>query len=111
MSAWVEVHVKGNRRAYVQAGAVVGVLMPAGADGDTEPTDGDPLTVILQGGETLPNVFGLSADELLRRCDGARTILRMHSMESLIVRSEPERLAAFQALFAEAMEAKRGRPA
>lgn len=108
MSAWVEVHVKGNRRAYIQASAVVGVVMEKGAAGDQIASENGGLTLILQGGETLPDVIGLSADDVILRCDGARTILRRAGMESVVCRLDEKRLEAFFVTLNDCMGAERG---
>lgn len=109
MSGYVEVYVKPDRRAFIEAGSVAGIIMPKGASGDFNATDDESLTVILKGGETLPGVFGISADELVFRCDGVREILR--KTERLTAVIYLDRRDEFYAELAQVMESRHGRAA
>jgi len=66
MPAWVELHVKGNGRAYVEVGMIGAVLTGVGADVMTPGTPTTPLRVVLRAGDTL-DVIGDSAIGLMAR--------------------------------------------
>lgn len=77
MSAYVEVYVKPDHRALIEAGSVVGVVADKGCDPKEVATPDSPMTVILRGGETLPPAYGMSPESLLMRCAGIQIIKRL----------------------------------
>lgn len=76
MSAWVEVMVAENGRALLEATHIKGVLAFPGTGTDKMATPGEPITLIMASGETLPGVYGVSPDRLLLHIAGVKAILR-----------------------------------
>ena len=65
-SAFIEVLVKGDARALLEAGAIGGIITSPGQRMDTVATPEKPLAIMLRGGATL-EVYGLSGAELIAR--------------------------------------------
>lgn len=71
MPAYIEVHVVGNGRGYIEAGGVAAVLTPPGGDVHSVGTTDGPIRVVLRVGQTM-DVVGESAGMILARCYGSR---------------------------------------
>lgn len=76
MSAYIEVFVKGDCRAYVDAASIMGVIMHPSTDGNAVATSKEPMTLIMRSGDTLSNVYGMSANQLLLYSAAIRTIVK-----------------------------------
>lgn len=76
MSAYVEVMVVGGARAYLDAGAIMGIITHTGLGGSDMATADQPMTVILRSGDTISGVHGISPNRLLLNATGAREIVR-----------------------------------
>lgn len=76
MSAYVEVLIKDDVRAYIDAASIMGVITSPGATGETAATPETPMSLIMRSGDTIPGVYGLSPTRLLLHAAGARAIVR-----------------------------------
>lgn len=88
MSAYLELHVKGNRRAYIDAGGILGVITSPNMEFDTVATSTSPISVILRAGETI-EVIGQSAGLIMLRAKMARERLKAEGKLMLIDYLEP----------------------
>jgi hypothetical protein len=75
VSAYLEVMIEGNCRAYLKADSLMGIITSPGASGDTVATPDEPLSLILSG-NTLPGVYGISPNRLMVHAAGAKMLLR-----------------------------------
>lgn len=78
MSGYIEVEVVGDHKAYIEAGSIVGVIHSQGLGRDDPATPDFPLTVILRGGDSLENVYGISPAMLILYATGCRWALRFN---------------------------------
>ena len=76
MSAYIEVLIQGNCRAYLDAGSIMGVMTSPDCSGETPATVESPMTLIMRSGDTIPGVYGLSPNRLLLHAAGVRHIVR-----------------------------------
>jgi hypothetical protein len=88
VSAYLEFHVKGNRRAYIDAGGILGVLTSPNMNFDTVATPQAPVSVLLRAGETI-EVIGQSAGLIMLRAKIARERLKAEGKLVLIDYLEP----------------------
>lgn len=75
MPAYLELHVKGNGRAYVEAGMIGAVITGPGCDVNSPGTATSPVRVVLRSGETLDTI-GQSAGHILVRAMDVRELAR-----------------------------------
>ena len=66
MSAYIELRVKPNARAFIEAGTIAGIVTAEKGRADVVATHEKPLLIILRGGETL-ETYGESPAELILR--------------------------------------------
>lgn len=85
MSAYLEVLIKGDCRAYIEAGAIMGVINSPGCAADQMATSDTPLTLIMRSGDTISDVYGRSANRLLVHAAGAKMLLREEGRLCLVV--------------------------
>lgn len=76
MSAFVEVMIKGDARAYLEASSIMGIITSPGQAGDGLATPEAPISLILRGGEVLEGVYGISPNRLILNMAGVRMIQR-----------------------------------
>lgn len=76
MSGYVEVMIRGDCRAFLDASAVAGVITSKGCSGDTPGTADSPLSLIMRGGDILEGVYGVSPNRLLVHLAGVKLLLR-----------------------------------
>lgn len=76
MSAYLEVMVAGNCRAFFEANSIVGVMMSPSCTGSSIATPEEPITLVMRSGEVLQGVYGISAERLLLYAAGAKLLLR-----------------------------------
>lgn len=76
MSAYLEVMVAGNCRAFLEANSIVGVLMPPSCTGSSVATADQPMSLVMRSGEVLEGVYGISAERLLLYAAGAKMLMR-----------------------------------
>lgn len=88
MAAFVELHVVGGSLAYIEAGAITGLITAPGHHLFDVANKEKPITLILRGGETF-KVIGESAGKILARCAQVRKRLRDDGGEILIDYLEP----------------------
>jgi len=88
VSAYLELHVKGNRRAYIDAGGILGVITSPNMNFDTVATPTSPISVVLRAGETI-EVIGQSAGLIMARAKMARERLKAEGKMILIDYLEP----------------------
>lgn len=75
MPAYIEVHVVGNGRAYIEASGIAAVITGAGTDVHSRGNKDMPVRILLRVGETL-DVIGDSAGHILARCYEARNLAK-----------------------------------
>lgn len=75
MTAFLELKLKGNARAYIEAGSIAGIVTGVNMDCFTISSEKAPLALILRGGETL-QVVEISAGLILSRAILARKRVR-----------------------------------
>lgn len=75
MSAYVEVHVKGNARALIECSSIAGIVTAPNMTVWDIGSPQAPIALILRGGETIETI-GESAGRLLVRTKQARNTLR-----------------------------------
>ncbi len=80
MSAYIELLVKGGRRAYIDAGGILGIVTAPGMDVQSVGSDDKPISLILRGGETIP-IIGTSAGVILVRARQIRERLRKEGLD------------------------------
>lgn len=83
MSAYIEVQVKGNRRAYIEAGSIAGIITSPGMGLADVGQIGAPVSVILRAGETI-EVIGMSAGLLLVKAKLVRKRVRDEGLDIAI---------------------------
>lgn len=83
MSGYIEVQVKGNRRAYIEAGSIAGIITSPGLGLADVGHIGAPVSVILRAGETI-EVIGMSAGLLLVKAKMVRKRVRDEGADILI---------------------------
>jgi hypothetical protein len=75
VSAYIEVRIKGDRRAFIEAGSIAGIVTSDTGRVDTVATAEKPIALILRGGETL-EVYGESPAVILARCTRIRAFVK-----------------------------------
>lgn len=102
MSGYVEVMVQGNCRAFISAGQIAGILSPPGADGQTVATPDTPLALIMNSGETLQGVYGISPNRLILNTEGVKALARKSGRIVMVAYLDSQEAfeAELQALFA-----------
>lgn len=77
MSAYIEVEVVGDHKAYIEAASIVGVITSPGFSRDDVATPENPMNIILRGGDSLESVYGIAPSALILYATGCRFALRM----------------------------------
>lgn len=92
MSAFIEVRIKGDARALIEAGSIAGIITSAKGRLDVIATPESPLAIILRGGETL-EVYGESAAMIIARATQIRKYVREAGLDikaDLLDHQDPE---------------------
>lgn len=76
MSAYLEVMIQGNCRAFLEANSIVGVMMSPSCTGSEMATREAPMSLIMRSGEVLAGVYGISAERILLYAAGAKMLMR-----------------------------------
>lgn len=76
MSGYIEVMITGNRRAFVEAGSICGVITSTGMAPDTLATPEESISIIMRGGDTLAGVYGVSAMKLIAHVEGMKMVMK-----------------------------------
>lgn len=66
MAGYIECHVKGDRRAYIDVSVVAGVVSSPGLRHDDVASPDKPLSIMFRAGETI-EIYGMAASEFLCR--------------------------------------------
>lgn len=106
MSAYIEVIVQGNCRAFLEANSIVGVLMSPACTGASIATTEQPLALIMRSGETLQGVYGISAERILLYAAGAKLLMREEGR--LVVVAYLDQHAEFEAKIEHHLNQKSG---
>jgi len=83
MTGYIEVEVKGRRRAYIEAGSIAGIITSPGMGLADVGHVGAPVSVILRAGETI-EVIGMSAGLVLVRAKMIRKRVRDEGLDIAI---------------------------
>lgn len=76
--AYIELAVVGGHKAYIEAGAIVGLITAPGRDANDIATPDNPVTLILRGGETF-KIIGESVAKVLVRAIQVRRRLSVQN--------------------------------
>ena len=76
MSAFIEVMIIGDRRAYIEASSVMGIITSPGMAGDGLASPDAPISLIMRGGDVLEGVYGVSPNRLILNMAGVRHLQR-----------------------------------
>lgn len=76
MTAWVEVLIKGNVRAYIDSSAVAAILTSPSQTSDFQATADEPMSLVMRGGDVLEGIYGISPDRLMLNLAGVKMIER-----------------------------------
>lgn len=99
MSGYVEVMVRGNSRAFLAAGQIAGILTAAGSTANTVATPEEPFAILMNSGETLHGVYGISPNRLMLYVEGVKAILRKTGR--IVVVAYLDKQSEFEAQIAE----------
>lgn len=80
MSALIELRIKGDARAFLEAGMIAGFITPPSGRAETVGTHESPIRLILRGGETL-DVYGESVAQILLRAAMVRKDVRERGLD------------------------------
>lgn len=83
MTAYLELKLKGNARAFIEAGTIAGVVTGKNMDIHSLAHEGAPVSVILRGGETI-DVIETSAGLIIARALLARQKVREQGLDILV---------------------------
>lgn len=83
MTAYLELHLKGNGRAFVEAGSIMGVISGAGTDIWSRGLPEKPVSVVLRGGATL-EVIGEAAGHIIARAVLSRRKVRQEALDTYV---------------------------
>lgn len=106
MSGYIEVMIRGNCRAYLKVDQIAGVLTASGATAETLATSEAPMSILLNSGETLEGVYGLTPNRLMLYVEGVKAVLR-HSGRVIAV-AYLDKAEEFEGLIAQAMGDRHG---
>lgn len=109
MSGYVEVLAKGDQRILIEAGSIVGVVLPSGATYDAMIKPDSAMTVILRSGSYVEGVYGLSAAKLLLYCALVRWVMR-HDKKRVALVVTIEGRGEFEEKALDALERINGSP-
>lgn len=85
---YLEFHVVGDGRAFIEPGQIAGVMSGSGCDILTPGTATKPVRVLLRGGEFI-DVVGDAAGNVLARAYLAKKKFRDESLDFLVDYLEP----------------------
>lgn len=79
---YVELPIKGDKRALVDVASIIGVIYQGDAQANTPPDQA--MTVLIRGGESL-EVFAMSPADVLRAAQDAKDAAKETSADFLIM--------------------------
>ena len=88
MSIYLEFHVVGNGRAFIEPGQIAGVITGEGCDIYANGIAEKPVRLLLRGGEHL-DIVGDAAGKVLVRCYEAKKKYREQNLDFLVDYLEP----------------------
>lgn len=77
MSAFIELNMLGDHRVYVEASSIKGIISSVGMDSSAMATPDCPMNIVLQGGDLLEGIYGVSPWKLVLYVAGARKVLQL----------------------------------
>lgn len=80
MTALIELRVVPDSRAFIEAGAIAGLITSSGGRADTVGTPDKPVRLIIRGGQTL-DVYGESVAQILLRAAIVRQEVREKGLD------------------------------
>lgn len=83
VAAYLELNVEGGRKAYIEAGAIAGLVTSPGQNALSVSSKEKPLLLILRGGAEYM-IVGESAGKVLTRAMLARKKVRDEGLEILV---------------------------
>lgn len=89
MTAYIELHLKGNGRAIIEAGQICGIVTGKGCDIWSIGTPDTPVHVLVRGRTEPLEVIGEMGGKILSRAILSRKKVREESLDAYVDYLEP----------------------